>query len=132
METLDDAVYETLAGFRFELRHFMRFSEHAAKAAGLTPQQHQALLALRAAPDRRLKVGELAERLLLRAHSTTELIDRLERLDLVSRDMAGDDRRSIRVSITAAGASKLASLSAAHRAELLRLKPLLQSLVLRV
>ena len=124
--------YQTLAGFRFELRRFLRFSEQAARGAGLTPQQYQALLALRAAPDSALKVGELADCLLLRAHSTTELIDRLSRLGVVARDYGGKDGRNVRVTLTQAGREALESLSAAHRAELLRIRPLLQQLISRL
>ena len=68
---LSDADYGTLAGFRRALREFARFSEQAAEGVGLAPQQHQALLAIRA--EGGLTVGELAERLLLRPHSATGL-----------------------------------------------------------
>src|SRR5260221_2588954 len=72
------AQYETLAAFRYALRRFIRFSEKAAEVAGITPQQHQALLAIKGFPGRdRVAVGELAERLQLHHHSTVGLIDRL-------------------------------------------------------
>ena len=70
--------YENLAAFRFALRKFLRFSEDAAGAAGLTPQQHQALLAIKGFPGRdHVTVGELAERLQIKPHSAVGLIDRL-------------------------------------------------------
>ncbi|MEO6753630.1 MAG: helix-turn-helix domain-containing protein, partial [Chthoniobacteraceae bacterium] len=75
---LSKSQYEVLAAFRFALRRFLRFSEDAATAAGITPQQHQALLAIKGFPARdRVTVGELAERLQIRHHSAVGLIDRL-------------------------------------------------------
>jgi hypothetical protein len=44
---LSKSQYESLAAFRYALRQFLRFSEEAANHAGLTPQQHQALLAIK-------------------------------------------------------------------------------------
>src|ERR1017187_10959937 len=78
--------YETLAAFRYALRQFMRFSEAAAREAGITAQQHQALLAVKGFPGRdRVTVGELAERLQLRHHSTVGLVDRLVAGEVVLR-----------------------------------------------
>lgn len=130
-ELLDDD-YAALASFRFELRRFLAFSERAASSAGLTAQQHQALLALRAAPGKGLRVGELAERLLLRSHSASGLIDRLERLGLVRRSTGSGDGREVRVELTPEGETNLSTLTAAHRAELRRLRPLLADLLSRV
>src|SRR3546814_13391950 len=87
-----DRDYEALATFRYELRRFVRFSEEAAIAAGLTPQHYQVLLTLRASPDGAMLVGALAGRLLLRPHSTTELVIRLEKIGLVERHHAPDDQ----------------------------------------
>jgi DNA-binding MarR family transcriptional regulator len=130
-EDLRDEDYRTLADIRHALRRFTRFSEEAAAAAGVTPQQHQALLAIRAEGGHML-VGTLAERLLLRPHSATGQIDRLVRQDLVRRDSGTEDRRQVSVSLTGRGTALLASLSAAHRAELRRLRPLLRQLIERV
>jgi len=120
--------YEALAGFRHELRRFLRFSEDAAAAAGLSAQQYQALLALRAAGGA-MRVGVLAEHLLLRPHSATELVDRMEKLGVVRRDTSGEDRRQVAILITPQGAAMLASIAATHRAELRRLRPLLTGLL---
>ena len=127
-----DEDYALLATFRYELRRFLQFSERAADDAGVTAQQHQALLAIRAAPGAAMPVGALAERLMLRPHSTTGLIDRLQKLDLVERFPADGDRRQVLVRLTLMGEKLLATLSEAHRAELRRLKPLLTSLLERV
>lgn len=63
--------YEQLAAFRYELRRFLNFSEQAAKALGMTPQQHQSLLAIRAAPGRMLAIGDLADQLFVQPHTAS-------------------------------------------------------------
>jgi DNA-binding MarR family transcriptional regulator len=131
-DAVPDKDYETLARFRYELRHFLRFSEEAAADAGLTPQQHQALLAIRAQPSGEMLVGTLAERLLLRPHSATELVNRLEKLGLVERRQLEDDRRKVCVAITRCGRDALGSLAASHRAELRRMRPMLEGLIDRM
>jgi DNA-binding MarR family transcriptional regulator len=128
-DDIRDEDYQALASFRYELRRFLQFSEQAATAAGLSPQQHQAMLAIRAAPDRQMLVGELAERLLLKPHSASGLVDRLERLDMVSRVPAPADKRQIVVTLTPTGDRLLRTLTAAHRDELRRLRPLLARLL---
>src|SRR5580704_6134705 len=88
--------YEALAAFRFALRRFIRFSENAAQAAGITAQQYQALLAIKGFPGRdTITVGELAERLQLRHHSAVGLIDRLAAEKLVVRLPSAEDRRRV-------------------------------------
>ncbi|HVI98822.1 MAG TPA: MarR family transcriptional regulator [Sphingomonas sp.] len=124
-----DKDYETLATFRYELRRFVRFSEEAAVAAGLTPQHYQVLLALRASPDGAMLVGALADRLMLRPHSTTELVNRLEKIGLVVRCRSEEDRRHVSVAITRQGRAAITSLAAHHRAELRRMRPMLERLL---
>jgi DNA-binding MarR family transcriptional regulator len=124
-----DGDYRTLAGFRAELRRFLRFSEQAAAAAGLTPRQYQALLALRGSAGRRLTVGALAAELELRHHSAVELVDRLCALGLVRRHVDPADRRRVEVSTTARGAAALRRLANAHRAELRAMAPTLRALL---
>jgi len=122
--------YEALAEFRYALREFLRFSETAAGAAGLTPRQHQALLAIRAWPrDRPLPVGALAERLQVRPHSAVGLVDRLASLGYVARRRGTPDRRQVFVRLSGKGERLLARLSAAHRAELRQLGPRLRALL---
>ena len=126
---LDKEGMERVSRFRYALRRFLAFSADAAGGVGLTPQQHQALLAIRAGEGRELLVGALAERLLLRPHSATELVDRMEKLDLVTRVMTQADRRQVTVRLTRKGEQLLNGLSEAHRAELRRLRPLLSELM---
>jgi DNA-binding MarR family transcriptional regulator len=117
---LDDDDYVRLLGFRDGLRRFLHWSEAQAKAAGLTPAQHQLLLAVRG-HDGHPTIGELAEHLLLRHHSTVELVDRAEKAGLVRREVDRADHRIVHVHLTASGARRLAGLSVAHLEELRRL-----------
>ncbi len=130
---LTRAQYETLAAFRYALRKFLHFSESAAHAAGLTPQQHQALLAIKGFPGRdQVTVGELAERLQLRHHSTVGLIDRLVLEKLVARTPSNEDRRQVLIHLTKRGQETLEKLSNLHRAQLKRISPELHRLLKRV
>ncbi len=111
--------YRALAEFRFQIRKFQSFSEAAARKAGLEPQQHQLLLAIKGtAPGTEPTVGELAARLHTRHHSVVELIDRMEARQLVSRRRSEQDRRQVKVELTAEGERILEALSVQHRAEL--------------
>ena len=127
------ADYETLASFRQALRRFLDFSAQAARAAGLSPQQHQALLAIKAGTGcGRLSIGALADRLQRRHHSAVGLLDRLAQAGLARRERSAGDRRLVHVHLTARGERLLASLSAAHRAELRRVGPELRALLARL
>ncbi|MCL4804279.1 MAG: MarR family transcriptional regulator [Anaerolineae bacterium] len=129
-QPIGKAEYEKLASFRYALRQFMHFSEAAAREAGITPRQHQALLAIAGLPGRdEAMMSELAERLQLRHHSTVELIDRLVAHGLVARESGVEDRRQVYVSLTPEGHEMLARLSVAHREELKRIGPQLNLLL---
>jgi DNA-binding MarR family transcriptional regulator len=121
---LSDADYQALATFRRSIREFLRFSEHAAKESGLTPQQHQALLAIRGAPDGHdMRIGQLAHQLMIQHHSAVELVDRLVDAKLVERLVHDEDRRSVLLRLTPKAEKKLAKLSSVHMAELTRRGP---------
>ena len=127
---LSKSQYEMLAAFRYALRQFLHFSEEAAHAAGITPQQHQALLALKGFPGRDcVTVGELAERLQLRHHSAVGLVDRLAAEKLVARSPSAGDRRQVFVQLTLRGQNVLERLSSAHTEQLKRMGP---ELILRL
>src|SRR5262249_18511134 len=80
--------YEPLARFRYELRKFQAFSASAADRAGLTTQQHQALLAVKGFSNGvPISVGDLAEYMLIRHHTAVELVDRMTRLKVLSRSV---------------------------------------------
>lgn len=129
-EFLKKAEYESLADFRYAVRKFLRFSEHAAEAFGLTPNQHQALLAIKGFPGRdRITNGELAERLQIKHHSAVGLINRLEAQNLVFREKSGDDRREVYVALTKSGEEILERLAVVHRKELEQLAPQLTGIL---
>lgn len=119
---LTDADYEDLLTLRTGLRRFLRWSEQQADEAGLTPAQHQLLLAVRGHSDRRgPTIGEVADYLLLRHHSVVGLIDRADGAGLVERVRDPDDHRIVRLQLTASGTNRLEALSAQHLEELQRL-----------
>ena len=127
---LTRADYERLAEFRYVLRRFLVFSEKAAEGAGLTAQQHQALLAIKAHPESQpMPTGMLAERLAIRHHSAVGLIDRLIRKNLIRRRSATTDRRRVLIELTARAERVLQGLTVAHRAEIERLAPLVRELL---
>jgi DNA-binding MarR family transcriptional regulator len=122
--------YEMLAAFRYSLRQFLRFSEEAAHTAGLTPQQHQALLAIKGFPERDyVTIGELAERLQLVHHSTVGLVDRLQKHNFLRRAQDQNDHRKVYVLLTAKGERVLEKLATEHREQLRRISPQWKSLL---
>lgn len=111
--------FRRLAEFRYEIRRFLNFSEHAAREAGVEPQQHQALLAITdVSPGRTATVGFLAERLQVEHHSACELSDRLQEKGLIRRTRSVADRREVLLELTRRGEKVLQRLSESHRAEL--------------
>jgi DNA-binding MarR family transcriptional regulator len=117
-----DAVYAKLLALRTGLRRFERWSEQQARDAGLTPAQHQLLLAIRGHGDPAgPTIGEVAGHLLLKHHSAVGLIDRAEAAGLVVRTRTADDHRVVRLTLTSAGADRLEALSRLHVEELRRL-----------
>jgi len=113
--------YRVLAQFRNALRQFLAFSEAAAAQAGLTPVQHQALLAIKGMPrSGPVSVGDLAEWLGVRHHSCVGLVDRLVALEMVQKKPDPADRRRVTLKLTRLAERKLAALSTANRGELRR------------
>lgn len=120
---LSDADYRALAQFRHALRVFLRFSEDEARAEGITPAQHQLLLAIRGwVGGRPPSTGEIAEVLQLRLHSAGELVHRAEVAGLVATSADPADARRRLLHLTEAGDRHLAALSASHRRELRRFR----------
>ena len=115
MDQLTRQDFERLLEFRVSLRRFQRWSEDQAQAAGLTHVQHQLLVAIKGHPgEKPPTVGDLAGYLLLRPHSTVELVDRAEAAGLVQRAPDGDDGRVVRVRLTGDGDLILHRLTRAH------------------
>jgi len=122
--SLTDAEYRRLLEFRDGLRRFLRWSETEAAAAGLTPAQHQLMLAIRGHDDAQdPTVGDVAEHLQLRHHSAVGLVDRAEEAGLVRRSSDADDQRIVRLSLSPLGHRRLERLAALHLEELRRLSP---------
>jgi DNA-binding MarR family transcriptional regulator len=128
-DTMSAADYERLLGVRTALRKFLQWSEGQARSAGLTPAQHQLLLTIKGHPDRRgPSMGEIADYLCVRHHSTVELVDRAEVGGYVVRRTDPDDARVVRVALTRQGDAKIRLLGPAGMAELAQLAPLLVDL----
>jgi DNA-binding MarR family transcriptional regulator len=130
MDHLTREDYENLLAFRTSLRRFQHWSQTQARTAGLTPAQHQLLLAVKGhRGEHGPTIGDLASYLLLRHHSMVELVDRAEAAGLVERWGDNDDGRITRVRLTTGGERRLGQLAAAHFDELQRLAPVLDELV---
>jgi DNA-binding MarR family transcriptional regulator len=130
MHELTREDYENLLAFRTSLRRFQHWSQAKAREVGLTTAQHQLLLAVKGhrgadGPA----IGDLAGYLLLRPHSTVELVDRAEAAGLVERWADDADGRITRVRLTASGEQRLRQLAGAHLDELQRLAPVLSQLI---
>lgn len=120
---LSDAQYRELLAVRTTLRRFLRWSEEQARAEGLTPAQHQLLLAVRGSADRRgPTIGDVADALLVRHHSAVGLVDRAVAAGSVRRVADPDDDRVVRLRLTEPGARTLRRLSKRHLSELRRLR----------
>jgi DNA-binding MarR family transcriptional regulator len=127
--TSTDDDYRRLLELRTGLRRFLRWSEQQAKAAGVTPAQHQLLLAVRGHPDERgPTIGEAAGYLLLRHHSAVGLIDRAESAGLIARVPDADHRSVVRLRLTERGSAQLEALSELHLEELAHLAPTMHTL----
>jgi len=114
---------EQLARFRYEMRKFLRFSEQAARRAGVTPQQHQLMLGVAGFTGRGwANISELAEFLQERHNAVVELVNRASRAGLVRKAPSARDRRVVRVELTPKGSAILRELSAEHRKELQRIR----------
>ena len=122
--TLTD--YRALAEFRYEITRYLAFSEQAAEAAGLRSRQYQFLLALKGLPEgMEATITNLADRLGIRHHSAVELVDRLEKRNLVKRERSNVHRSFVYVRITKIGEMMLRKLVAARKTDLQVAGPIL-------
>ena len=123
---LPTSQYEQLAAFRAALRSFLHFSEAEAGRVGLSSQQYQALLAVRASGEAgQPTINDLARQLFIKHNSAVELVDRLVQQHLVRREPVREDRRKVRLCLTTKGRRVLARLASLHRAELRRVAPVM-------
>jgi DNA-binding MarR family transcriptional regulator len=125
--------YRRLLSFRSGLRRFLKWSEEQAKAAGLTPKQHQLLLAVRGHDDPRgPTIKEAAGYLLLRHNSTVELVNRAEAGGFIRREQSDGDRRMVRLKLTPVGEQRLRAISELTLEELKRYEPALAPVLYRL
>lgn len=116
--------FKAMAELRYQIRRFLRFSENAARQAGIEPQQYQLLMAVKGLPDGAMPtVSVLAERMQLQHHSAVELIDRLVERGFLCRLRATDDRRQVLVKLTHDGEQFLEKLALHHLQELQSVGP---------
>lgn len=115
--------FEAISELRYQIRRFLRFSEQAVRAAGITPLQYLLLLHLRGFPGRdSATIGELAARLQSHHHGAVALVGRCEALGLVAKRPAREDRRRVEVRLAPKGERKLNELVLLHHAELQALR----------
>lgn len=127
---ISDAEYQALAAFRAELRRFLRFSEDVARAAGLSPQQHQLLLAIRGfSGNTPPTIRDLAAALQVKHHSMVGLINRTEQAGYLRREPSPRDQRPVQIVLTSGGEEVLRSLTAAHWSEHRELERVLRHLL---
>ena len=120
---LDPAQYQSLAGFRLALRRFMAGAEAISKAAGVTQQQYQAMLAIKTWPSQAMTMGDLAGELLLTHHAAVQLINRMTKAGVAFRAPSSVDRRAVELKLTPAGEVLVERLAALHLGEVLRQEP---------
>ena len=132
MPELTRGDFENLLAFRTSLRRFLHWSQTRARAAGLTPAQHQLLVAIKGHPGgQEPTIGDLAGYLLLRHHSAVEQVDRLVEAGFVVRQEAEDDARKVMLELTDSAEELLKRLSADHLEELRRVGPSLSELFMQ-
>jgi DNA-binding MarR family transcriptional regulator len=125
MSALQIQDYQALAAFRYGMRKFLHFSKKLLNTSvDLTPEQYEALLALKsAASEEGLLVGQLSERLQVKHHTAVALTDKLVARELVTKERAGQDRRQVYVKLTTSGETLIAALASVHRDEIRRHAP---------
>ena len=116
-------IVRELAWFRYRLRCFLRFSERAARACGVTPQQHQLMLGIAGYADSgTATISQLSEFLQERNNSVVGQVERAAERGLVHRENAVADRRQVLVTLTPAGEAILRRLNRLHHEEIRRIR----------
>lgn len=122
LRQVDQKQIRALAGFRNALRRFLAFSEEVTRREGMTAQQYQAILAIRAWPQGAISVGELGGELLLKSNAAVQLVDRLTKMGLVKRQKSETNVRVVLVRLTERGESVLLRLATLHLEQLSKRK----------
>ena len=82
---------------------------------GLPVSAYEVLMFLADAPGHRMRMSDIADRVLLSRSGCTRLVDRLEKLGFVSRSAADGDGRGLYARLTGAGVEKVAAARRTHR-----------------
>ena len=124
MPRLTHQDYQSLADFRYLLRKFLRFSKDFLRSAGLSPEQYEALLAIKAsATSSGLTILHLSERLQVKHHSAVNTVDRLAERKLITRQTSATDRRQRHLRLTDRGEKLIEELAISHRKEIRNRSP---------
>jgi DNA-binding MarR family transcriptional regulator len=130
--SLDVERYQGLAGFRLALRRFLAASEAISKTAGVTPQQYQAMLAIKTWPSHAMTMGDLADQLMLTHHATVQLVNRMTKAGIAERMPSPVDRRSVLLRLTPTGEALVDRLAGLHLSEMMRQEPQLSASLRRL
>lgn len=111
---------QQMAAWRAFLTAHARITERLAKELrereGLPLTWYDVLVHLSEAPDHRLRMQELAERVLLSKSGLTRLIDRMEQEGYVTRYPCTDDRRGTYAQMTESGYATIKRTAPTHLA----------------
>jgi len=129
---IDQKQIKALAGFRNALRRFLAFSEEVTRREGMTSQQYQAMLAIKAWPQGAISIGELGVELLLKPNAAVQLVDRLVKIGLVTRQKSATNVRAVLVNLTEGGETVLLRLAALHLEQLSKRKKQWADIVLQL
>lgn len=116
-QPLSEAALSAWKGFlRAHSRLVPALDEELRERHGFSLGDFDVLVQLEGAPGSRLRMCDLAEAVVLTPSGLSRRVDRLERAELVTRERAADDARSIEARLTPAGRRLLARLRTTHRA----------------
>jgi DNA-binding MarR family transcriptional regulator len=121
--SLDSERYRSLADFRLALRRFIAGAEAISRAAGVTQQQYQALLAIKTWPSEVMTMGDLADQLLLTHHAAVQLVNRMSAAGVAERVPSSTDRRTVLLRLTVDGDTLVDRLATLHLREVLNQEP---------
>jgi DNA-binding MarR family transcriptional regulator len=111
----DDPTLDVWRAFiQTHARLIHKLDEELQAAHGVSLAEYDALLQLANAPDRRLRMSALADRVLLSRSGITRLVDRLEADGMVERAACPTDARGSMASITHLGVARLRAASKTH------------------
>ena len=117
VKPLSPLEYAAWAGLLRTHAELVRELDHElVEAYGLPLTQYEVLIRLADAPDRRMRMTELARSVFLSQSGVTRLVDRLEAQGLVVREPCPEDRRGLHARLTDAGSDLLARARPSHLA----------------